>query len=989
MLRTLPSTRLLPVQPCRATRLLNPRARHGSQEGRFFQVYARHHGELQTQSDFFHGNPNADYHRDKAIPTHNHKVWIDALRPDFDDYIARIRQDEDSEPEPENKTQGSNKSPSTLQNSLSHLSLDERVMRVLQRSYHADANKLSPNGHQNLSNEPEKTILAYLGLEEGNWAMVSWITRVVTENVIHAEDDLGESIVGYAPLLVDHRSHLPPPGSQSIEELANNFIWFKQNVAQSEETDNQSPQSAISATMQNRANFSNLARKDYANIGQLNPKSVLTRDAVGILLHGLGQMIMHASTTASTIQSQDVMNHVLDTMAILHHNGIIPEFTYRATSSELYSAKAAPSYLDELFSPLLSSILDAEWNLFQDTPEHASYASGAQTKIPGFEFSDHHNPMRILPFAHSIWLELILWICLRGGYLPHGFAILQQIASTRITQQSNPWTIASWRDASPSTSEDEFIIPSRSVSAELVLAYAEAIKDLQPCLSSHDHEPTQQTLQLLRTLYDGSGRSRVYNWSTLFAQTTGDQAISNQLPDISDSSRDRAWHIEVAASGGDLLTVVRLLNDLINDLGAGERVQQEGCTLDLADYISPDALGRVIQSIVDSGRISTDLRKAIKKVYAFCSTDHIEKNAILGPAFANFFAHRAQVKQGRRVSRAKALMDSSMKHDNFKLARLISDMYLQKTDVIKDSLVSVIGRVHISEDWHQRILVAMISTIMLMQKNNVEWSNDTKCIEISRNLQSYLKQSLEREDMSHLLPSTYTIIGLLASVNESWNTICSSVLYESVSSFKKHSNRPRAFLKRVSDNSVNRTRLINATLLPNLCAKLLTTIAVLEGPDSLLRIWKQWCRQPGSKTSDTRTRIAFKDDIAMFIIQQPFEPTVPMIRVLINRCNLDSNVEDREAVITMLRHLELSDQAIEEMLAHEVKVPDVVAEQIDESLLSSSSSSLEDEEPSPIHQLIDTIADPQYQIRPLPAKPRSRESEMAEEIIFTKPVRKR
>lgn len=924
---------------------------------RFFHISLRQHAELQI-----HGTPSnkgliTDHPSDEAIPSYNHKVWIDALRPDFDEYIARARQDEDSESHPQAETQKSStcaqSHSSELRKSLLHLSLDGRVTRILQGSHQTVSKGRSSAEYQNSLSEPITNILAYLGLNEGNWAMVSWITRVITEHAFHEEAGSG-SIMGFAPLLLDHRSHLPPPESQSIEELANNFIWFKQNIPESRQADNDMSKTSLDVP-KNEIGFSNLVTRSSRHIGQLDSKSVSNKDAIGIILNALGQMIMHASESSSTAESQDIMNHVLDTMAILHHNGIIPEFTYRATPSGLYSAMAPPPYFDELFNPLLSSILDAEWNLFQDTPEHASYASGAQAKIPGFQFGDHHNPKRILPFSHGIWLELILWICLRGGYLQHGLSLLQQIASTQDTDEVKSWTITSWRDSAPATPDGDFIIPNLSISAELLLSYANATIDLDTCVSEDKGASTRQRLKLLQDLHARSEGIKSYDWSSLSAQITGYEEHSTSEFGLSESSKDRAWRLEQAAISGDFSNVAQIFENLIVDINASKAQKHKDHVVDLADYIPTDVLGRVIQAIDDSGGISTVLRHSIRHVLTNCSVEQLGTDDVLGPALITFLANNVRTKLDKKVEKANKLMRTFLKHDNFKLAQLVQDVSQQKPRKVKQSLESILGQIHIAEDWHQRILVAMIRKIMALQSKNAGWTGEISGILTLQNLKDYLTHSIQREDMSHLLPSTYTIIGLLASVNESWMLFCNSLLLESLPFFRTHSDRPRSFLHHTPGTQLGRIKLIKATFLPNLCAKLFATIANIEGVDAVLRIWKQWCQMPDSKTQDTRSKVII-GDVAVLIIQTRLEPTPPMIRILVNFSDLDSNAEERESITAMLRHLEYSDQAIREMLEGKGKPQDDASEErLDSTEMAAIKSSLKLDEDSVISELVNPM----------------------------------
>jgi hypothetical protein len=124
---------------------------------------------------------------------------------------------------------------------------------------------------------------------------------------------------------------------------------------------------------------------------------------------------------------------------------------------------------------MMMAILDSEWNLNQsDSPEAAKYMSQAQFAIPGVEFSDLHNPERILPYAHSIWLELILWSCLKGGWVADGMDILHRVIQQHHGQD---WSIV----ASVQSDAPRLIhVLETSLSEELMLAYSRAVANTLP-----------------------------------------------------------------------------------------------------------------------------------------------------------------------------------------------------------------------------------------------------------------------------------------------------------------------------------------------------------------------------------------------------------------------------------------------------------------------------------------------------------------------------
>jgi hypothetical protein len=197
------------------------------------------------------------------------------------------------------------------------------------------------------------------------------------------------------------------------------------------------------------------------------------REAIGQVWRSLGSMVFTAANSTDAAESQSIMDHVLDILAILHHNDILPDNTYWYSHPMEASSLAETPLLSLLSNEIFAAILDAEWNLFQeDLDEDSKFTSAAQYQLPGFQFSENNNPKRILPYAHSVWLELILCICLKGGWLVDGIAILRQMIEF---QDSKRWTAKSWHEMSSSSKTDVYSIPERTVSAELIASYMDVL----------------------------------------------------------------------------------------------------------------------------------------------------------------------------------------------------------------------------------------------------------------------------------------------------------------------------------------------------------------------------------------------------------------------------------------------------------------------------------------------------------------------------------
>jgi hypothetical protein len=287
-------------------------------------------------------------------------------------------------------------------------------------------------------------LLSYLGISQGNWDAVSWIVKALSERPI--QRSLESFILENGPLGLRSANVRPS------DDVASRVSY----------------ELPVSKDSQDASPFHPL-------VDWLTQERDITQElqiaGLGQVWRSLGNFVLLASSSNDTNVSQDIMDQALSALAILHHNGIMPNTTYIFEST----SPTYPFAIEKLSQVMLMAILDAEWNLNQsDLPGAADYTSQAQFEIPGFQFSDLHNPERILPYAHSIWLELILWACLKGRWVVDGMDILHRVIQQHHGQG---WSIIPSHQLN---SSDLIQISETSLSEDVILAYSRAILNIIP-----------------------------------------------------------------------------------------------------------------------------------------------------------------------------------------------------------------------------------------------------------------------------------------------------------------------------------------------------------------------------------------------------------------------------------------------------------------------------------------------------------------------------
>ncbi|KAJ9620493.1 hypothetical protein H2203_007699 [Taxawa tesnikishii (nom. ined.)] len=208
-----------------------------------------------------------------------------------------------------------------------------------------------------------------------------------------------------------------------------------------------------------------------------------------------------ADAARKPAKENTITPEILEIIALLHHCGFMPQSIYSYTPSDEATSLQQPPTLHLLSSNILTSLSDAAWKAHEKSVVEEARAKGgayaaSRPEIPGSQYN-----VRIAGLGHEIWLELVLWSCLHGGWILDGASVLGAVARQKDPQR---WPILSWREIvtpivragqenSVDWNEVRYLLNSgtvygnptlnaeirkkvrRTVSAEVVAAYADAL----------------------------------------------------------------------------------------------------------------------------------------------------------------------------------------------------------------------------------------------------------------------------------------------------------------------------------------------------------------------------------------------------------------------------------------------------------------------------------------------------------------------------------
>ncbi|RMZ06545.1 hypothetical protein D0860_05504 [Hortaea werneckii] len=158
---------------------------------------------------------------------------------------------------------------------------------------------------------------------------------------------------------------------------------------------------------------------------------------LGQIWRSLGNMILACNDGV-------VKPEILEIIAYLHHQEIMPATIYSQKPGVDESAIQQPPTLHLLSSRILTSLSDAAWRAHEKAVAAEAREKGGayrelRPEIPGMAYR-----VNVAGLRPEIWLELVLWACLHGGWIVEGSAILNAVS-----RQSPRWKPLSWRSLVP------------------------------------------------------------------------------------------------------------------------------------------------------------------------------------------------------------------------------------------------------------------------------------------------------------------------------------------------------------------------------------------------------------------------------------------------------------------------------------------------------------------------------------------------------------
>lgn len=363
-------------------------------------------------------------------------------------------------------------------------------------------------------------LLYHLGFKQGRWSAVVWlIKKLVDRFPIPRLPDTGitDSLAlwnqspPFVPPLTGRSRH----GGEDEDEDSSGLDGGQRKFAQRKFAGDVNP---IYLELDTAYSGSKLSESETLDELTGSPgvedayQRHLAHDALGQIWRTLGAM-------TKACAGESIRQEVLEIIAYLHHREVMPMSIYQYQPRMDKSAIQQPPLIPLLSSRILTSLSDAAWSAHERLMIEEAKVRQGDRAVKGPPVLAAPYRARIDGLFPEVWLELILWSCLQGGWVEQGGYILDTIAGDR------DWKPLSWREyekalpphgqshnkdwdvwdyffktrAAGSMDPPTDPIPDvhRTVSAELVNAYIDAIASLPSDRFSHEKSDFRPVVKLI------------------------------------------------------------------------------------------------------------------------------------------------------------------------------------------------------------------------------------------------------------------------------------------------------------------------------------------------------------------------------------------------------------------------------------------------------------------------------------------------------------
>ena len=262
-------------------------------------------------------------------------------------------------------------------------------------------------------------LLSYIGVNQGRWEAVIWLVKAMMEKY---------------------------PGHTGMERAScqlPRLLWDTLDKSLDDVTSNAIKLETTPPSQASRKQdwlYSGFSFDDYPSLHHPDHRDhprVRGRKSLGQIWQSLGTMILQAADHPADDSSYNViMSHVFQILGYLHRINAFPNSIYYYATAADPTVIQRPPTLYVLSKRIMSTLSDVEWGLqWEETIIWA--------RSLGYEMPKAIVKPKIREFDPGLWLDLILWACVEGGWISEGAWIVMEM-QRRAADKDTRWSTVSW-----------------------------------------------------------------------------------------------------------------------------------------------------------------------------------------------------------------------------------------------------------------------------------------------------------------------------------------------------------------------------------------------------------------------------------------------------------------------------------------------------------------------------------------------------------------
>ena len=262
-------------------------------------------------------------------------------------------------------------------------------------------------------------LLSYIGVNQGRWEAVLWLVKAMMEEY-PGHTSMQRASCQLPRLLWDTLD-------KSLDDVTSSAIKLER------------PPPSEASRKQDWL-YSGFSFNDYPSLYNPDHRDhprVRGCRSLGQIWQSLGTMILQAADHPAEDSSYNsIMYHVFQILGYLHRINAIPGSTYYYTSAADPTVIQRPPTLYVLSKRIMSTLSDVEWGIqWEQTMTWA--------RSLGYEMPKAIVQPKIREFDPGLWLDLILWACVEGGWISEGAWIVMEM-QRRAADKNTRWSTISW-----------------------------------------------------------------------------------------------------------------------------------------------------------------------------------------------------------------------------------------------------------------------------------------------------------------------------------------------------------------------------------------------------------------------------------------------------------------------------------------------------------------------------------------------------------------